>query len=527
LPQVDSLRISYGNGIFVAVGESGSLYTSPDGVTWRGRSSGTNQSLLDAACGGGTFVAVGRSGTILTSLDGTAWTWRNSGTGRDLNGVGYGQGIFVAVGDHGAILTSPDGATWAVRHSDTHQWLKKVAYGSGTFVAVGGNGTLLTSTDGAAWTARNSGTRGHLEGIAYGKKTFVAVGDAILTSPDGIVWTQRTAGTSHRAFGIAYGSGVFAAVADNGAILTSSDGSEWTPRDSGTHLTLYGIAHGKKNFLAAAEKGVLLQSEPLPSPQITVSSTSLDFGSVDVGNSSFTNLTLTNSGSADLIIRQITLGGADTLDFDTRNDACTGATLSPAQDCAVQIVFSPRSTGSRSATLSISSNDPDTPTQTVSLNGNGTDGGVIIASGSTGSFCFISSSTKGTGVEDYLDVLRKFRDVILLRSPLGKTLVDFYYQQSPALARVIEGQDFLRKAVGIALVPPLAAIAYVTLYTSPAEKAILFLLAAAGAAAGWRLIRRSVRPGKTGSAVFLDSRWRGKGKETVPVGGQSKVLYIG
>ncbi|MCX5915935.1 MAG: choice-of-anchor D domain-containing protein [Deltaproteobacteria bacterium] len=490
LPQGHSLGISYGNGIFVAVGESGSLYTSSEGAAWKERSSGANQSLHDAVYGGGTFVAVGTSGTILTSPDGITWTLRSSGTGHDLNGVGYGHGIFVAVGDHGAILTSPDGVSWAARDSGTHQWLKKVAYGGGTFVAAGGNGTLLTSPDGAAWTLGNSGTRGHLEGIAYGKKTFVAVGDTILTSPDGIGWTERTAGTSHRLFGVAYGSGVFAAVADNGAILTSSDGSEWTPRDSGTHLTLYGIAHGRKIFLAAGEKGILLQSESLPSPQISVSSTSLDFGSVDVGDSSFTNLTVTNSGSADLIIGQLTLSGADMLDFNTRNDNCTRATVAPSQNCTIQIVFSPRSTGSKSATLSISSNDPDTPTQTVSLSGSGTGDAVIIASGSTGSVCFFSSSTKGTGVEDYLDVLRKFRDVILLRSHLGETLVDFYYQHSPALARVLARHEWLRKAVAFSLVPPLAAIAYVTLYTSPAEKAILFFLMAGGVAAGCRLIRR-------------------------------------
>ncbi len=110
LPPGHSLRISFGHGIFVAVGESGSLYTSSDGTTWKGLSSGTNQSLLDAAYGGGTFVAVGRSGTILTSPDGITWTSRSSGTGHDLNGVGYGQGIFVAVGDRGAILSSPMGS---------------------------------------------------------------------------------------------------------------------------------------------------------------------------------------------------------------------------------------------------------------------------------------------------------------------------------------------------------------------------------------------------------------------------------
>jgi hypothetical protein len=475
-PRGSPLRISYGKEMFMAVGESGALYTSSDGEAWKERSTGTGQPLRDAAYGGGAFVAVGGGGTILWSFDGVTWTRRNSGTTQGLNGVAFGNGIFVAVGDDGAILSSPDGAAWELWDSGPHPWLKKVAYGGGTFVAVGGNGTVFTSPDGTAWAVRNSGTRGHLEGIAYGKKTFVAVGETILTSSDGVGWTERTGGTNHRLFGVAYGSGFFAAAADNGAILTSSDGSEWTPRDSGTHLTLTGIAHGRNIFLATGEKGILLQSDSLPSPQISVSSTSLDFGSVDVGNSSFTNLTVTNSGSDDLIIGQLTVGGADALDFDTRNDDCTGATLAPSRNCTLQIVFAPRHTGSRSATLSISSNDPDTPTQTVSLSGSGTDGGAIVVSGSSGTFCFFSTSTKGTGLEDYLDVLRKFRDLILSKNPWGRNLVGFYYQHSPALAQAMARHEYLRKAVGFGLVLPLVTIAYVTLHTSPEEKAMLFLL---------------------------------------------------
>ena len=494
-PPVHSLRISYGKGMFVAVGESGVLFTSSDGTAWEERSSGTVQPLRDVTYGGSTFVALGGGGTILSSPDGVRWTRRNSGTGHDLNGVGYGQGIFVIVGDQGTILTSPDGTTWTVRNSGTHQWLKKIAFGGRTFVAAGDNGTLLTSPDGMSWTVRNSGTLGHLEGIVYGRETFVAVGEAILSSRDGIGWTQRAAGTTPRIFEIAYGSGVFAAAAENGVILTSSDGSEWTARDSETHLRLTSIAYGKRIFLTAGEEGILLQSDSPPSPQISVSDTSFDFGSVDVGDSSFTTLTITNSGSADLIIEQITIVGTNTLDFDTRNDRCAGAAVAPSKNCTLQVVFSPRSTGSKSATLSISSNDPDTPTQNVSLSGNATgsddDGTVIIGSGSTGSYCFISTSTKGTGLEDYLDILRKFRDGILLRSHLGKTLVDLYYRYSPTLSRGMARHEYLRKALGIVMVPPLAAISYVALYASPGEKAFLLILMTGVISTGWSMIRRS------------------------------------
>ena len=46
----------------------------------------------------GLFVTVGESGTILTSSDGTTWTERNSGTSNRLYGVTYGNGLFVTVG---------------------------------------------------------------------------------------------------------------------------------------------------------------------------------------------------------------------------------------------------------------------------------------------------------------------------------------------------------------------------------------------------------------------------------------------
>jgi hypothetical protein len=52
-------------------------------------------------------VAVGWNGAILTSPDGVTWTQRDSGTSNNLSGVAYGNGTFVAVGWHGTILTSP------------------------------------------------------------------------------------------------------------------------------------------------------------------------------------------------------------------------------------------------------------------------------------------------------------------------------------------------------------------------------------------------------------------------------------
>jgi photosystem II stability/assembly factor-like uncharacterized protein len=110
--------VTYGNGLFVAVGEGGAILTSRDGRSWTEQSSGTNYPLFDATYGNGLFVVVGSEGTILTSRDGVNWTWRSLGDD-PLHGVTYGNGLFVAVGDGNTIFTSPNGVNWAKRVSQT------------------------------------------------------------------------------------------------------------------------------------------------------------------------------------------------------------------------------------------------------------------------------------------------------------------------------------------------------------------------------------------------------------------------
>lgn len=487
-PEGRPLRIYYGNGLFLAVGEFGAIYTSGDGANWTWRNSGTNHFIYDIAHGGGTFVAVGADGTILTSSDGVTWISQNAGISGLLSGITYGRDIFVAVGDHGLILTSPNGAAWTVRNSGTHQGLKKVVFGNNTFVAVGSGGAILTSPEGVTWTVAASGTTRDLEGITYGNNTFVAVGASILTSPDGATWTERPTRTNHFCFDVAHGSGILVAVADNGIILTSTDGTAWTHRSSGTPFALWTVAHGKNNFVAAGEGGILLQSESLPNPEISASPTAIDFGTVNAGSSSSVNLTITNSGSADVLIQRLTISGPNVIDFVTQNDYCTGTTLLPSQNCMVQIIFSPHATGSKSATLSISSNDPATPIQTVSLSGS--SNGFFPSSNE--SFCFISFSTLGSELEEYIGLLRTFRDIFLMESKLGRRLVAFHYQHSPSLVHFIARHDFLREVVQMGLVP-LVTISYLALYTSPVEKAILFVLVNGMVIAGRLAIRRSFR----------------------------------
>jgi hypothetical protein len=257
--------VTYGNGLYVAVGHWGTIMTSPDGTTWSGQTSDTRDHLLRVTYGNGSFVAVGWSGTILTSPDGTTWTARASGTTNAFRGVTYVNNLFVAVGDSGKMLTSPDGITWTARASGTTNSLFGVTYGNELYVAVGASGTIMTSPDGTTWTGRTSGTRFWLYGgVTYGNGLYVAVGGSgtILTSPDATTWTARISPNTNALRGVTYGNGLYVAVGDSGRILTSPDGITWTALPFGgwfndiTYVDNFYVAVGSWGTILTSSDGI-------------------------------------------------------------------------------------------------------------------------------------------------------------------------------------------------------------------------------------------------------------------------------
>jgi photosystem II stability/assembly factor-like uncharacterized protein len=273
-PTITQLReCTFGNNIFICVGDPGIIITSPDGVTpWTVRNSGTTVNLGGVAYGNGKFVIVGYGPTILTSPDGITWTSQTppSGLTDNLERVGFGNGLFVAIGDRRAILTSTDGITWTRRTLVGVNPEYGIAYGNGVWIAVGRNARIWRSADNGdtwcriwpLWTPSPWGPTdpiiptGALDGnpefrrIAFGNNLFVAVGDqsTIMTSPDGLYWTKRTVPTppgSGQSFrGVRYGDGTFVVTGYSGIILTSTDGVTWTQKTSGTPLNLRGIGFG-------------------------------------------------------------------------------------------------------------------------------------------------------------------------------------------------------------------------------------------------------------------------------------------
>jgi hypothetical protein len=247
--------VTYGNGLFVAVGNKGTILTSPNGTTWTESNSGTTGDLVlySVTYGNGLFVAVGwnftsLTGTVLTSPDGSTWTTRSMGATNILCSVTYGNSLFVAVGEGDTILTSVDGTTWTGRNSGTSGtlYLCSVTYGNGLFLVVGWDtavlaGAVLISLDGSTWIYRDPGTTAgiyttELTFVTYGNGLFVAVGigveerkgvwyKRILTSPNGTTWTATNldtpATTIQPITSVTYGNSQFVAVGLGGTILTS------------------------------------------------------------------------------------------------------------------------------------------------------------------------------------------------------------------------------------------------------------------------------------------------------------------
>jgi photosystem II stability/assembly factor-like uncharacterized protein len=241
--------VAYGNSIFVAVGASGQLRTSTDGVTWTTRTSTFGSTIINTVTyGNGTYVAGGNAGQLRTSTDGTTWTTRTSTFGTtNINASTYGNGTYVAGGNTGQLRTSTDGTTWTTRTSNFGSTaINTVTYGNGTYVAAGASGQLRTSTDGTTWTTRTStfGTSA-INSVAYGNGTYIAVGNAgqLRTSTDGTTWTTRTSNFGTSVINsVAYGNSLWVAVAGGSTarfIRTSTDGTTWTTRTESVFQPTY------------------------------------------------------------------------------------------------------------------------------------------------------------------------------------------------------------------------------------------------------------------------------------------------
>ena len=115
---------------------------------------------------------------------------------------------------------------------------------------------------------------------------------------------------------------------------------QFAPSNTGATLgSLFVVSSASNSPLAVPLSGTGIQAA------LTISSPSVNFGSVVVGQSSTQTVQLTNSGTANLVISGVAVSGAG---FGASGVA-SGATLSPNQSSTLNVQFAPGTPGTLSA----------------------------------------------------------------------------------------------------------------------------------------------------------------------------------
>jgi hypothetical protein len=263
---------------FVVTSANG-LWTSPDGKAWN-KTLSLSARTYDIVWNGHLFVAVGdAAASILTSPDGLQWG--EPQLKLSLRGAAWTGQQFVVVGENSLILTSPDGSAWTRRPCGVDSDLQSVACHGNVLVAVGANGIIVCNQAPASnsaatalptdwtnppvaaatavatdhWSALNPKSAQSFNRVIWEGTQFVAVGSSgISTSPDGINWTDQHV-TSPPLFDAAANDTLCVAVGDKSTFLTSTDLINWAPRNTTRSPRYYGLLWAGNKFVALGDRG--------------------------------------------------------------------------------------------------------------------------------------------------------------------------------------------------------------------------------------------------------------------------------
>ena len=140
-------------------------------------------------------------------------------------------------------------------------------------------------------------------------------------------------------------------------------------------------------------------------PDISVNSLTLNFGDVVVGQSEEVLAIAENLGPVSLDIGPI--GDQDGLGepYGFGVDTCSLQTIQPSENCEVAVQFQPNSIGTFTDTFNIPSNDPDSPSVTVQVSGQGIGPPTLGGSASGLTIKKVICRNKTTGQEVTIEIL--------------------------------------------------------------------------------------------------------------------------
>lgn len=242
--------LTYGKGLYVAVGEGEAIITSPDALNWtlRGTASVAKFDLAAVAFGNNRFLAVGGVGTSYYSDDGIVWQARPAGI--VFVDVKFINGKFVILGYNpgggASVFTSTDGVTWSAGSPLASVVASRgIAFGNGKYLVGGiasdGFTRIFQSTDASVWTMNPNLVAGGVtnsitfKNLTFNNGKFMAFDGSNFsyTSTDGVAW-QRGKSVSRQPKATAFGGGAYVTVGET--ISTSSDGVSWADQVSRRHV---------------------------------------------------------------------------------------------------------------------------------------------------------------------------------------------------------------------------------------------------------------------------------------------------
>ncbi len=154
--------------------------------------------------------------------------------------------------------------------------------------------------------------------------------------------------------------------AKNGAAISGATAASYTtPATTSTDNGSQFVVTVSNSAGSAASAAAILTVTSTPGT-LSLSSSSLSFGSVNVGSSKALSTTLTNSGGSSVTVSSVSISGAGL----NASGISNGQIITAGQAVTVSVTFAPAATGGVTGSLTVASNASNSPTE-ISLSGTG------------------------------------------------------------------------------------------------------------------------------------------------------------
>jgi hypothetical protein len=300
---------------YIAVGDSGVVLTSGDGLTWTKQVSGTSRNLVAATWAGTRALACGDSGTLIYSGNGSTWQKIDVGLpNARIGAIAWSGSQFVASYGSDSLILSKDGSSWTlgvspgpiesvimsipttiqsicwsgsrfVLFQNEYNWCSGVCYCMGSFVqSPEYDYRISISNDGVAWTSTDSsmGFGGSSGFVGVAGNSLAIVGPKsllgfcgweqipqVLTSTNGINWvyhmvssqivsTQSNLDNFINLNAVTWMGSTYVAVGDSGTILFFDGDTTWTDAGNTVKDTLLSVVSNENRIVTVGSHGTIL-----------------------------------------------------------------------------------------------------------------------------------------------------------------------------------------------------------------------------------------------------------------------------